>query len=85
LLKTQVRPFVEAMFQRHVHATSVAVGSNPSWNEELCIPFRFIVWFRQCPFSGKQNGITQWLMLSLYLSARKTQNVDSSLVKIMVI
>lgn len=35
-----VRPFIEAMFQRHVHATSVAEGPNPSWNEELCIPFR---------------------------------------------
>jgi len=41
-MQAQVRPFVEAMFQRHVHATSVAAGPNPSWNEELCIPFRFI-------------------------------------------
>jgi len=29
------------MFQRNVIATSVAAGPNPSWNEELSVPFRF--------------------------------------------
>ena len=38
--ETLVRPYVEVMFQRNVHATSVADGPNPSWNEELQIPFR---------------------------------------------
>ena len=40
LLQNQVRPFIEAMFQRHVYATSVAAGPSPSWNEELCLQFR---------------------------------------------
>ena len=35
-----VRPFIEVMFQRNIIATSVAEGPNPSWNEEICIPFR---------------------------------------------
>ena len=38
--QTLVRPFVEVMFQRNTVATSVAEGPNPSWNEELQIPFR---------------------------------------------
>ncbi len=39
---TQVllRPFVEVMFQRNTMATSVAEGPNPSWNEELKVPFK---------------------------------------------
>lgn len=38
--ETLVRPFIEVMFQRNVEATSVADGPNPSWNEELQIPFK---------------------------------------------
>ena len=36
-----MRPFVEVMFQRNTIATSVANGPNPSWNEELKVPFRY--------------------------------------------
>ncbi|KAJ7389194.1 Coiled-coil and C2 domain-containing protein 2A, partial [Desmophyllum pertusum] len=36
----QVRPFVEAVFQGQFSSTTVADGPNPSWNEELIIPFR---------------------------------------------
>ncbi|KAL9987685.1 hypothetical protein ACROYT_G002032 [Oculina patagonica] len=38
--KPQVRPFVEAVFQGQFASTTVADGPNPSWNEELIIPFR---------------------------------------------
>lgn len=38
--QSQVRPFVEAVFQGNFSRTSVADGPNPSWNEELIIPFR---------------------------------------------
>ena len=37
----QVRPFVEAVFQGQFASTTVADGPNPSWNEELIIPFRY--------------------------------------------
>ena len=36
-----MRPFVEVMFQRNTIANSVADGPNPSWNEELKVPFRY--------------------------------------------
>ena len=39
-LQVLVRPFVEVTFQRHQQATSVADGPNPSWNQELEIPFK---------------------------------------------
>ncbi|XP_057282602.1 coiled-coil and C2 domain-containing protein 2A isoform X5 [Pezoporus wallicus] len=35
-----VRPFVEVSFQRTVCRTTTAEGPNPSWNEELELPFR---------------------------------------------
>ncbi|XP_053433431.1 coiled-coil and C2 domain-containing protein 2A isoform X2 [Nycticebus coucang] len=35
-----VRPFVEVSFQRMICHTSTAEGPNPSWNEELELPFR---------------------------------------------
>uniref|UniRef100_F7I3S9 Coiled-coil and C2 domain containing 2A n=1 Tax=Callithrix jacchus TaxID=9483 RepID=F7I3S9_CALJA len=35
-----VRPFVEVSFQRTVCHTTTAEGPNPSWNEELELPFR---------------------------------------------
>ncbi|XP_012668328.1 coiled-coil and C2 domain-containing protein 2A [Otolemur garnettii] len=35
-----VRPFVEVSFQRTICHTSTAEGPNPSWNEELELPFR---------------------------------------------
>ncbi|XP_028396123.1 coiled-coil and C2 domain-containing protein 2A-like [Dendronephthya gigantea] len=35
-----VRPFVEVVFQGNFIRTSVADGPNPSWNEELTLPFR---------------------------------------------
>uniref|UniRef100_A0A6I8PBN6 Coiled-coil and C2 domain containing 2A n=1 Tax=Ornithorhynchus anatinus TaxID=9258 RepID=A0A6I8PBN6_ORNAN len=35
-----VRPFVEVSFQRTVCQTTTAEGPNPSWNEELELPFR---------------------------------------------
>uniref|UniRef100_A0A3Q3AMX4 Coiled-coil and C2 domain containing 2A n=1 Tax=Kryptolebias marmoratus TaxID=37003 RepID=A0A3Q3AMX4_KRYMA len=35
----QVRPFVEVFFQRSVLQTTTADGPNPSWNEELQLPF----------------------------------------------
>ncbi|KAL4236189.1 Coiled-coil and C2 domain-containing protein 2A [Mactra antiquata] len=37
---TTVRPFVEVMFQHNIMRTSVGEGSNPSFNEELEIPFK---------------------------------------------
>lgn len=37
-----IRPFFEVMFQREKKITSVADGPNPSWNEELNLPFRFV-------------------------------------------
>lgn len=40
LSQPQVRPFVEAVFQGQFASTTVADGPNPSWNEELIIPFR---------------------------------------------
>jgi hypothetical protein len=30
-----VRPFVEIWFQRNVARTTTALGSNPTWNQEL--------------------------------------------------
>ena len=38
--EVSVRPFIEVSFQRERQATSVAEGPNPSWNEELQIPFK---------------------------------------------
>lgn len=38
-LLSQVRPFVEVSFQRTVLQTTTAEGPNPSWNEELQLPF----------------------------------------------
>nr|XP_011749884.1 coiled-coil and C2 domain-containing protein 2A isoform X3 [Macaca nemestrina] len=35
-----VRPFVEVSFQRTVCHTTTAEGPNPSWNEELELPFK---------------------------------------------
>uniref|UniRef100_A0A673T361 Coiled-coil and C2 domain containing 2A n=1 Tax=Suricata suricatta TaxID=37032 RepID=A0A673T361_SURSU len=35
-----VRPFVEVSFQRMICHTTTAEGPNPSWNEELELPFR---------------------------------------------
>ncbi|XP_034527987.1 coiled-coil and C2 domain-containing protein 2A isoform X3 [Ailuropoda melanoleuca] len=35
-----VRPFVEVSFQRTMCHTTTAEGPNPSWNEELELPFR---------------------------------------------
>jgi len=40
VLQVQVRPFVEVSFQRTVLQTTTADGPNPSWNEELQLPFR---------------------------------------------
>ncbi|KAM4739626.1 coiled-coil and C2 domain-containing protein 2A isoform 2-T2 [Anableps anableps] len=39
LSQVQVRPFVEVSFQRTVLQTTTADGPNPSWNEELRLPF----------------------------------------------
>ncbi|KAM6921159.1 coiled-coil and C2 domain-containing protein 2A [Xenentodon cancila] len=39
LNQVQVRPFVEVSFQRTVFQTTTAEGPNPSWNEELQLPF----------------------------------------------
>ncbi|XP_037830013.1 coiled-coil and C2 domain-containing protein 2A isoform X1 [Kryptolebias marmoratus] len=39
LSQAQVRPFVEVFFQRSVLQTTTADGPNPSWNEELQLPF----------------------------------------------
>ncbi|XP_055021211.1 coiled-coil and C2 domain-containing protein 2A [Boleophthalmus pectinirostris] len=39
LCQIQVRPFVEVSFQRTVLQTTTAEGPNPSWNEELQLPF----------------------------------------------
>ncbi|KAG8505864.1 Coiled-coil and C2 domain-containing protein 2A, partial [Galemys pyrenaicus] len=38
--KVLVRPFVEVSFQRTICHTTTAEGPNPSWNEELELPFR---------------------------------------------
>ncbi|XP_043825575.1 coiled-coil and C2 domain-containing protein 2A [Dromiciops gliroides] len=40
LSQVLVRPFVEVSFQRTVCHTTTAEGPNPSWNEELELPFR---------------------------------------------
>ncbi|XP_074085863.1 coiled-coil and C2 domain-containing protein 2A isoform X2 [Macrotis lagotis] len=40
LSQVLVRPFVEVSFQRTVCQTTTAEGPNPSWNEELELPFR---------------------------------------------
>ncbi|CAF1101848.1 unnamed protein product [Adineta ricciae] len=37
---TLVRPYVEIQFQKKTYRTSTVEGPNPSWNEELRIPFR---------------------------------------------
>ncbi|KAK7919322.1 hypothetical protein WMY93_010606 [Mugilogobius chulae] len=39
ICQVQVRPFVEVSFQRTVLQTTTAEGPNPSWNEELQLPF----------------------------------------------
>ena len=36
----KVRPVFEVRFQHEKKTTSVAEGPNPSWNEELNLPFR---------------------------------------------
>ncbi|UJR21447.1 hypothetical protein I4U23_024533 [Adineta vaga] len=38
---TLVRPYVEIQFQKKTYRTSTVDGPNPSWNEELRIPFRY--------------------------------------------
>uniref|UniRef100_A0A8B9EZV5 Coiled-coil and C2 domain containing 2A n=1 Tax=Amazona collaria TaxID=241587 RepID=A0A8B9EZV5_9PSIT len=38
--QVSVRPFVEVSFQRTVCRTTTAEGPNPTWNEELELPFR---------------------------------------------
>nr|XP_020027226.1 coiled-coil and C2 domain-containing protein 2A [Castor canadensis] len=38
--QVSVRPFVEVSFQRTICHTTTAEGPNPSWNEELELPFR---------------------------------------------
>ncbi|XP_006144956.1 coiled-coil and C2 domain-containing protein 2A [Tupaia chinensis] len=38
--QVSVRPFVEVSFQRTICRTTTAEGPNPSWNEELELPFR---------------------------------------------
>ncbi|XP_032771895.1 coiled-coil and C2 domain-containing protein 2A isoform X1 [Rattus rattus] len=40
LSQVLVRPFVEVSFQRTICHTTTAEGPNPSWNEELELPFR---------------------------------------------
>ncbi|XP_070469311.1 coiled-coil and C2 domain-containing protein 2A isoform X14 [Equus przewalskii] len=40
LSQVLVRPFVEVSFQRTICHTTTADGPNPSWNEELELPFR---------------------------------------------
>ena len=34
-----VRPFVEVSFQRHTQRTYTSQGSNPTWNQQLILPF----------------------------------------------
>ena len=38
--QTRVQPFVEVMFQHNTVRTSTGDGPNPSFNEELTLPFR---------------------------------------------
>lgn len=38
-----MKPFVEVSFQRTVLQTTTADGPNPCWNEELQLPFRYII------------------------------------------
>ena len=37
-----VRPFIEVSFKEETVSTSVADGPNPSWNEELTVPFKCV-------------------------------------------
>ena len=53
-LQDLVRPFVEVSFQRGTCRTTTAHGPNPSWHEELELPFRlvniFIIYLSPLPF-----------------------------------
>ncbi|XP_052236209.1 coiled-coil and C2 domain-containing protein 2A-like isoform X5 [Dreissena polymorpha] len=58
---TMVRPFVEVMFQHHCIRTSVGDGSNPSFNEELEVPFR-------APFDDYSPGNLQTVPDAVFLN-----------------
>ena len=38
-----MQPFVEVMFQRMAVKTGIADGPHPTWNQELELPFQYIV------------------------------------------
>ncbi|KAH3847614.1 hypothetical protein DPMN_089941, partial [Dreissena polymorpha] len=61
LEQTMVRPFVEVMFQHHCIRTSVGDGSNPSFNEELEVPFR-------APFDDYSPGNLQTVPDAVFLN-----------------
>ena len=42
MLQTLVQPFVEVMFQHVSMRTNVGNGPNPSFNEELKLPFKYV-------------------------------------------
>lgn len=45
-----VRPFVEVSFQGSAHRTTTAEGANPTWNQDLQIPVRYVPldYFKYC-------------------------------------
>jgi len=41
--KSLVRPFVEVTFQETVYRTLSADGPNASWNQEINLPFKYVM------------------------------------------
>ena len=61
-----IRPFVEAVFQGNFARTSVAESANPSWNEELVLPFRYAQLSQsKIAFSLIQYVLSKWTNLKL--------------------
>ncbi|XP_052775366.1 coiled-coil and C2 domain-containing protein 2A-like isoform X2 [Mya arenaria] len=67
--QTMVRPFVEVMFQNNRVRTSVGDGSNPSFNEELEIPFK-------APFDDFSPASLETVSDSLFLNVFDEVVVD---------
>lgn len=42
-----VRPFVEVSFQGQKKRTTTAVGANPTWNQDLRIPVKYVIYVQK--------------------------------------
>lgn len=45
LAMVPVQPFIEISFKNYTSRTTTAEGSNPTWNQELQLTVRFVIFF----------------------------------------